>query len=480
VLRERLTHQLDTSAAGEHLRAIRNIFGPPQAVRQLFTMMPTVTDEDWAAIARRMAKVPEAYRGYAASLTEGSARGLHAAPLQAGTVVGQLDEWVAGGSSWFHDFVADGPQSLRGDLTAGADRAVEGVVELRRYLADVYLPAAQGTPDAVGVERYASGVRGSTGSVMDEAALRDTYAWGWEQFRQLREEMAKQADRVLPGASPAEVMAHLEEHGEVVDGVENVRLRLQEMMDTAIEDLDGEHFDIAAPVRVVEARIAPPGSAAAPYYTRPSVDFTRPGRTWLPTMGRTRFPMWELVSTWYHEGVPGHHLQLAQWAYVAPQLSLYQTTLGSSSAATEGWALYAERLMDELGYLDDGARLGYLDAQMMRSVRVVVDIGMHLRLEVPSASPMFAGETWTPERARAFFGAHSGRDADFIASEIVRFLGWPGQAISYKVGERAWLAGRAAAQQARGGSFDAKAWHMAALSIGALGLDDLTAELARL
>jgi uncharacterized protein (DUF885 family) len=245
--------------------------------------------------------------------------------------------------------------------------------------------------------------------------------------------------------------------------------------------LSGAHFDLADPIKVVEARIAPAGSAAAPYYTEPSQDFSRPGRTWLPTMGKTTFPMWGLISTWYHEGVPGHHLQLAQWRYLAAQLSLYQTSLGGVSACLEGWALYAERLMDELGFLEQpGARMGYLDAQLMRAIRVIVDIGMHLQLPVASDWAPGAGQRWTPELALEFFVAHSGRDRDFLASEIVRYLGTPGQAIGYKLGERAWLEGREAARAARGASFDLKAWHMAALSLGSLGLDDLADELAQL
>ena len=116
------------------------------------------------------------------------------------------------------------------------------------------------------------------------------------------------------------------------------------------------------------------GSATAPYYTRPSQDFARPGRTWLPTLGRTRVPLWDLVSIWYHEGVPGHHLQLAQWAYVSSELSTYQTSLGSVGANVEGWALYAERLMDELGYLSDpGHRMGYLNAQALRTALDVTE-----------------------------------------------------------------------------------------------------------
>jgi uncharacterized protein (DUF885 family) len=256
-------------------------------------------------------------------------------------------------------------------------------------------------------------------------------------------------------------------------------------MDRTIADLDGTHFDLAEPVRRVEAMIAPPGSAAAPYYTRPAQDFSRPGRTWLPTLGRTRFPLWDLVSIWYHEGVPGHHLQLAQWALVSGQLSTYQTSIGQVSANAEGWALYAERLMDELGYFTDpGERLGFLDEQQLRAIRVVIDIGMHLRLPVPAdADGVLAdhrGGPWTPEAARAFLGEHTGAPAEMLDSELVRYLGVPGQAIGYKLGERAWLDGRSAARRRHGDGFDLKAWHMAALSQGSLGLDDLAAELAAL
>jgi uncharacterized protein (DUF885 family) len=174
---------------------------------------------------------------------------------------------------------------------------------------------------------------------------------------------------------------------------------------------------------------------------------------------------------------------LAQWAYVSQQLSTYQTSLGSVGANVEGWALYAERLMDELGYFADaGTRLGYLDAQQLRAVRVVIDIGMHLGLSVPDdADGVLAGHRgrpWTPELGRAFLGEHSGATPAFLDSELVRYLGLPGQAISYKLGERAWLEGRAAAERARGEAFDRRAWHMAALSQGSLGLDDLAAELA--
>lgn len=477
LLRERLTAHLGVHEAGEKLQAVGNIGSPLHALRTIFLLMPADTEEDWTVIARRLRNVPAAAEGYRASLAEGAARGMYAGPRRVAALLAQLDEWLAG-DGWYASFVAKGPDALRGELGEAARVASTGLATVRSWLQDTYAPRAEQAPEAAGAQRYAVTARQWTGSDLD---LAEAYAWGWEEYRRIDAEIRIAAELVLPGSSPEGAMKHLNEQGEAVEGVEEVRDWLQALMDRTITELDGTHVDLAEPVRRVEAMIAPPGSAAAPYYTRPSLDFSRPGRTWLPTLGQNRFPVWNLVSTWYHEGVPGHHLQLAQWTYVADSLSRYQVSLGQVSANVEGWALYAERLMDELGYLTDpGRRIGYLDAQRMRAIRVVIDIGMHLGLTVPPDAPMGAGEQWTPDLAQAFFAANSGRSPAFIDSEITRYLGWPGQAISYKLGEKAWLAGRAAARDARGAGFDLKAWHMAALSMGSLGLDDLTDELAAL
>ncbi|WP_406256678.1 DUF885 domain-containing protein [Streptomyces nigra] len=481
LLRERLTAELAVHDADEGLRAVGNMATPAHTVREIFTVTPSETDEDWAAIAERLRAVPAAYAGYRESLELGLERKLYAAPRPTATFVEQLTEWAGphGGRGWFEDFAAGGPEALRAELDEAARAATAAVAGLRDWMRDVYTPAIEGAPNTVGRERYARWVRYFNGIDLD---LDEAYAYGWSEYHRLLGEMRKEAERVLPGAAtPWVALAHLDEHGKHIEGVDEVRDWLQGLMDEAIEKLDGTHFELAEPVRKVESRIAPPGGAAAPYYTPPSEDFSRPGRTWLPTMGQTRFPVYDLVSTWYHEGVPGHHLQLAQWVYVAGNLSRYQASIGMVSANAEGWALYAERLMDELGFLTDPEhRLGYLDAQMMRAARVIVDIGMHLELEIPADSPFHPGERWTPELAQEFFGAHSSRPADFVESELTRYLTIPGQAIGYKLGERAWLLGREKARQRRGDAFDLKAWHMAALSQGSLGLDDLVDELAAL
>ncbi|WP_127782050.1 DUF885 domain-containing protein [Rhodococcus sp. X156] len=469
LLRERLEAELAQIEHGEDLRAIRNLFSPMHSVREIFTMMPTETEADWEQVRLRLTAVPRSYAGYTESLREGVRQGLLAGPRQVSTAIDQLTAWLD--SHYWAELVAPAPESMAAGLAAAADEATGACVALREFLRDTYAPVAAVEPDTVGPERYARCARYWTGSDVD---LQEAYAWAWEEFARIDTDLRAEAQRVRAGATPAEAMALLASEGEAVEGVEQVRQRLQAMMDTAVAELDGTHFDLAEPVQKVEAMIAPAGGAAAPYYTPPSLDFSRPGRTWLPTMGQQRFPLWDLVSTWYHEGVPGHHLQLAQWILVAPQLSKYQTTLGMVSANAEGWALYAERLMDELGYLrTPGERIGYLDAQQMRAVRVIIDIGMHCQLSIPDDADFHPGEQWTPELGREFFGLHCGRSAEFADSELIRYLGMPGQAISYKLGERAWLRGRELARAEQGDSFDLKRWHMAALSMGSLGLDDL-------
>ncbi|MEU3933299.1 DUF885 domain-containing protein [Streptomyces sp. NPDC029044] len=482
LLRERLGAELAVHEADESLRSVSNLSSIAHAVRQVFTVTPAQSEEDWTAIAERLRGVPAALEGYRESLALGLERKLYAGPRATATFVTQLGEWADAdgeGHGWFEQYAAAGPEALRSELDPAARSATEAVVRLRDWMRDVYAPGIEGAPDVVGRERYARWVRYFNGTDLD---LDEAYAYGWSEYHRLLGEMKTEAEKILPGAgTPWEALAHLDEQGTHIEGVDEVRDWLQSLMDEAMDALDGTHFDLAERVRRVESRIAPPGSAAAPYYTPPSDDFSRPGCTWLPTMGETRFPVYDLVSTWYHEGVPGHHLQLAQWKHVAQNLSRYQASVGMVSANAEGWALYAERLMDELGFLTDPERrLGYLDAQMMRAVRVIIDIGMHLELTIPDDSPFHPGERWTAELAQEFFGSHSSRPADFVESELTRYLSMPGQAIGYKLGERAWLLGRENARARHGDAFDPKAWHMAALSQGSLGLDDLVDELSAL
>ena len=196
-------------------------------------------------------------------------------------------------------------------------------------------------------------------------------------------------------------------------------------------------------------------------------------------------PVREVFSTWrettvvYHEGVPGHHLQIATAVYQRDSLNDFQRLLAGTSGHAAGWALYAERLMRELGYLDDDPLLlGMLDAQLFRAARVVVDIGMHLELEIPAGTGFHEGERWTPDLGLEFLLTRTVSESKHSADEIDRYLGWPGQAPSYKIGERVWIDGRDAARARHGDSFDPKKFHTEALQFGGMGLDPLATLLA--
>jgi len=465
--------------SGEHLRPLSVIAGVPAALQGTFDLMAMDTSDDWATIGARIGAMPGALAGLQRSLTEGIRRGVLAAPRQATATAEQLSTWAGdqGDTPLFTALISRAPAAMQADVARHVDAANAAFRDLAAWLRETYVPAAANVPDAVGRDRYLVSARQYLGSDLDPD---EAYTWAWGELERLETEMRRVSNEILPGSSIDEAMAWLDIHGEAAEGEAELVDFLQNLMDSTIDALQGTHFDLAEPLLTVQAMIAPPGGAAAQYYTPPSADFSRPGRTWDPTMGKTRFPIWNEVSTCYHEGVPGHHLQLAQWVYMAPQMSQFQSTFFVSGNG-EGWALYSERLMDELGFLTDpGRRLGYLVAQQLRATRVIVDIGMHLSMPIPTGQPFHPGERFTPALGREFMGLHAGKDETFLDSEWERYLGWPGQAICYKLGERVWLAGRDAARQraaAAGRSFDQKAWHMAALSMGSTGLDHLAEEL---
>jgi uncharacterized protein (DUF885 family) len=145
--------------------------------------------------------------------------------------------------------------------------------------------------------------------------------------------------------------------------------------------------------------------------------------------------------------------------------------------------LYAERLMEDLGYLDDpGNKMGMLDAHAFRAIRVIIDIGMHLQLQIPADNPwkFRPGERWTPTAGFEFLTANCSTDEPTLRFELDRYLGWPGQAPSYKVGERIWLEARDEARDRKGADFNLRQFHADALNLGSLGLDPLRHALARI
>lgn len=479
-MRERLGVELEMYEAGEQLGDLNNIASPVQETREVFDLMPTDGDDAWRTIATRMAAVPEALARYRDGLHERASQGRTVARRQVAAGIDQCHEIATGDGGGFFVGLVDGSGTsgtLRSDLDLAAAAATTAYADLATFLSDQILPGAP-PKDAVGRDRYALRSRYFLGAAVD---LDEAYAWGWEELERVDTEMRAVAEQIVPGGGVAAAAQALNDDPDrKLAGTDQLRQWMQQLSDRVLAELADEHFDIPVPVRRLECRIAPTKSGGI-YYTGPSEDFSRPGRMWWSVPdGVTEFSTWQEVTTVFHEGVPGHHLQIAQTAYRSAILNRWQRLMCWVSGHGEGWALYAERLMADLGYLDDpGDRLGMLDAQAFRAARVIVDIGMHLELEIPAGTGFHEGELWTSDLGLEFLRAHTSMPEETVRFELDRYLGWPGQAPSYKVGERIWLAARDAARARHGESFDVKAFHRYALDLGSLGLDPLQAELAR-
>ncbi|MDO5502427.1 MAG: DUF885 domain-containing protein [Actinomycetia bacterium] len=479
-MRERLGLYVELHESGEEQRSLNVIASPLQMFREIFDLMPMATDEDWATIGRRMGAVPGALENWKESLEDSAAKGHVAAQRQVEACIQQCADLVAD-DGYFTGLLArartdkgDLDDSTRDVLKDGVEKAADAYRTLGEMLRERILPFAP-EADAVGRERYALHSRNFLGATVD---LEETYAWGQEELARIVAEMAATADRIKPGASVKEAIAALDSDPRYqLHGTDALQAWMQGKADQVIAEFADVHFDIPEPVRRIECMIAPTQTGGI-YYTGPSDDFSRPGRMWWSVpKGVTEFSTWRELTTVYHEGVPGHHLQIAQTTYRKELLNAWRRNMCFTSGHGEGWALYSERLMAELGYLDDpGDYMGMLDGQSLRAARVVLDIGLHCGFEAPAE---LGGGEWTYDKAWAFLTEHANMDESFLRFELDRYLGWPGQAPSYKVGERLWMQLRDETAQREGEAFDLKAFHRRALDIGSVGLDVLREAVLR-
>jgi uncharacterized protein (DUF885 family) len=444
-MRERLGLDVELHEAGETLADLNNIASPVQGLRDVFDVMATDGPDAWATIAARLNALPGAEAGYVESLREAAAHGRVPAIRQVREALAQAAELADPDSSFFTSFV-DGPEAqaaiaaasdgaaLRRDLEKGAEAARRAYGELAVFLQDELAPQAP-EADTAGRERYALWSRYFLGATVD---LDETYQWGLEELaRVVAEQEAVAAEIAGPGATVEQAVAALDaDPSRRLEGTEALRAWMQETSDAAVAALDGTHFTIPGPVRTLECRIAPTQNGGI-YYTGPSDDFSRPGRMWWSVPPEvTTFNTWREKTTVFHEGVPGHHLQIGQAVYQRATLNSWRRLACWVSGHGEGWALYAERLMADLGFLDDpGDRLGMLDGQRMRAARVVLDLGVHLGLPAPE---QWGGGIWDADKAWEFLKANVNMPEGFIRFELNRYLGWPGQAPSYKIGQRIW------------------------------------------
>ena len=475
-MREQLGVEEELRAAGVEESDLKNIASPLQIIRDTFDLTPSATVADWETVAARLAAVPAAVGAYVSSLRFAADRGSVRPARQVRAGIEQSRDNV-GPDGFFQTFArdartadgADLPESLRGDVQRAGAQAAEAYEQLAAYLADELMPQAP-ERDAVGRELYGIYSRSFLGSSVD---LAETYQWGQEELSRITHQIAQTSGRVKDGATFAEARQFLdEEPGRRLQGTDALQEWMQRTSDEAVAALADTHFDIPPEIRRLDCRIAPTQQGGI-YYTGPSEDLvTRPGTMWWSVpKGVTEFSTWRERTTVYHEGVPGHHLQVAQTIYRKNLLNRWRRIASWVSGHGEGWALYAERLMADLGFLDDPADfLGMLDAQSLRAARVVIDIGVHCDLPAPAG---VGGGDWTYDKAWAFLAEHCKMNEGFRRFELDRYLGWPGQAPAYKIGERLWLQLRDDARAKAGDAFDLKQFHRSALDIGSVGLDVL-------
>ncbi|GAB3656719.1 DUF885 domain-containing protein [Glycomyces tarimensis] len=487
---ERLRLQVERYDEGDTYLSLNVLTSGVHDVRQIFDLMPTEGEEAAGNIAQRLAAVTDAFTQYTETLRAEAAAGRVASKRQVLEVAKHCDNWngANGDDFWaglINRVTVDGEPITTGklkiDLGNGASLARWATTKFAKFLREELAPQAP-EKDAVGRDRYSRASRYFIGAEID---LAETYEWGWTELARIEGEMAAVAEAIKPGASLEEAIAHLD-----ADPEQNVadkhafRDWMQELADRTIAELADKHFDIPEPIRRIECMIAPTEDGAI-YYTGPSEDFSRPGRMWwsVPS-GQEMFSKWREVTTVYHEGVPGHHLQIGQTQARSELLNRFQRTMVFSSGHAEGWALYSERLMDELGYYDEdpAGRLGMLDGQAFRAARVVVDIGLHCEFAIPADNPFGwrPGEQWDADKMFEFMRAHCRIEDDMLQFECNRYLGWAGQAPSYKVGERLWMAARNDYAARKGADFSLKQFHTDALNLGSMGLDPFAEALGRI
>ncbi|MFO7547890.1 MAG: DUF885 domain-containing protein [Acidimicrobiia bacterium] len=460
-------HQLDLS----------HMTGPFHDTREIFDIAPAVTAEHWEAICARLETVGGMLAGYRDTLEQGRSSGRLVARRQVVSVLDQAAVLTGERSSWsaLPEHLAEAGSPIPSERLASAlDEGRRGVTDFASYLEQIYLPSAP-EADGVGLERYLRAADEFLGMTIDPD---EVYHWGWDEIDRIRSEMRLVGERILPGGSIREVADLLEsDPARAAPTREAFLAFVQERQDRALAELDGPHFDVDPRIRTLTVNLAAEGGALGAYYLPPSEDFSRPGGIWYAIPADQQLiPLYQEVSTAYHEGFPGHHLQVGTSLAQGDRLSRAHRALIWYSGYGEGWALYTERLMDELGYFElPEYRFGMLASQLLRACRVVVDLGCHLDLPIPEAAPAVGGGRWDFDQAVRMMSEVALQLPEYAVSEVTRYLGWPGQAISYKVGEREILGLRDEDRRRRGASFDLADFHRRLLTGGEVRLDMLTA-----
>ena len=460
ILRDRLAYQLELHHRGEFLRRLNNIDSPVQTIRDSFLLMPKVTEEDFEHIAARMSKVPAALRGYKESLTEAANSGDVASHRQIDAVISQCESLGESGSSLEYLGLPHESPVIQ--------EAKEAFAEFADWLS-TDLSAQAKHEDGVGRDRYELFSEFFLGREVD---LDEAYSWAQDELARTVDTQSALA-KELYGADTSVAGAYRrlnEEERYTLHGTDEL-LEWMDRVNGEVRDcFNGTELELPDDLPQVNTAIDRAGSGGI-FYTVPSDDMIRPGTMWWSVPeGQETFHTWQELSTVFHEGVPGHHLQHGHALLNRNELNLWRRSMCFNSAHVEGWALYAEHLMEKFGYFDDpGYRMGLLDSRRLRLARVMVDIGVHLKKTTPDGSG-----SWDAQYAKAFLRDNCAMPEARITFELDRYMGWPGQAPSYAMGYRDWCGLR---ERALEQGLTPCEFHTKALALGSMPMDMLANEV---
>lgn len=451
----------------------------PQHLHEIQQFTPFDNDHDYRMWLSRMAALPALLEDYIEVLRQGIEINRVQPQVVVERVPVQLEKMLRAqveDNAWYKPFL-DMPESIDGPTgSALQDQAREIIIEklnpayarFRQFLLDTYLPASRKHP--------------GIGSLPGGKGLYEFLARKFTNtnltLAEIHEIGKKEVARIL--AEMEEVKAEAGFEGDLQAFNEFLRtdpqfyydtpeelfdayLAVSKRLDPELVKLFGVLPRMPYGLRPIADEIAPDTTTA--YYKSPAADGSRAGYYYVNLYRPEVRPRYEMEVLSVHEAVPGHHLQiaLAQELEGIPQFRIQRDV----TAFTEGWGLYSERLGYQMGlYQDPYSRYGQLTYDMWRAVRLVVDTGMH-----------YFG--WSRQQAIDYFKANAGKTETDIINEIDRYIGWPGQALAYKIGQLKILELRAKAEQALGEDFDIRSFHDELLGAGAIPLDELEVRMDR-
>jgi len=476
ILKRDLSSELEGTRFPGHLIPLNQFYSTPNLMAQLgsgTSAQPFATVQDYENWLKRAALIPPLFAQMEANMREGMATGVVQPKVLMEKVVPQLDALIDAdpAQTLFYRPVANFPDAIPESERERLRTAYRSLIQqqlmpaytaLRDFVRDEYLPQSR---TSVGLDAlpagdawYAYNVRRITTTDLTPAEIHQI---GLDEVQRIHAEMRKV---IVELGFKGDLHAFFKflstdpqfkwsSEAELLDGYNSLRARVEKGAEHLFSLTPKAAFEIR-PVEAFRAKSAAGGS-----YQRPSEDGSRPGIFYVNTYDLPSRKTWDMEDLFLHEAIPGHHFQLAiqQELTGIPAFRRF----GSFTAFTEGWGLYAESLGRDLGvYTDPYQYFGYLQNELWRAIRLVVDTGLH-------------SKQWTRQQVIDYMLANSAESETQATAEAERYMAIPGQALAYKLGELKIKALRTRAQQALGPRFDIKAFHTEVLKDGAVPLDIL-------